>query len=93
VKSQLQKGKQKGPIYLSYSVEVFLKMSEIEAKSVRFGHPNEQVSTKSAAVLRETLSGWAIYSPTFVALLSFRVTNLLTKRLGIQRNDLSLVAI
>jgi hypothetical protein len=70
-----------------------IKKSEIEAKHVKFGHPNKQVLTTSADVLRETLKGRVIYSSTFVALLSFRMAKLQTKRLGIQTNDLSLALI
>jgi hypothetical protein len=69
---------------------MFLKMSSIKAKPMKFGHPNKQVLTPSEDVLRKTLKGWAIYSATFVVYLSFRMTKLQGKRLGIQINDLSL---
>jgi hypothetical protein len=65
-----------GAVVLSYVTEIFLKMSSIKAKPVRFGHPNKQVLTPSEGVLRKTLKGWAIYSPTFVVYLSFRKTKL-----------------
>jgi hypothetical protein len=79
-----------GAVYLSYVAEIFLKRCSIKAKSEKFGHPNKQVLTPNECVLRKTLKGWAIYSPTFVAYLSFRKTKLQGKRLGTQINDLSL---
>jgi hypothetical protein len=79
-----------GAVEFSYVTEILLKMSSIKAKPVKFGHPNKQVSTPSEGVLRRTLKGWAIYSPPFGVYLSFRITKLQNKRLGIQINDLSL---
>jgi hypothetical protein len=79
-----------GRIVPSYITEIFLKMLSIKAKSVKFDHPNKLVLTTSGDVLRKTLMGWAIYSHTFVIHLSFRMTKLQNKCLGIQINDLSL---
>jgi hypothetical protein len=79
-----------GRIRPSYIIDIFLKMFPIKAKSVKFGDPNELVLTTGEGILRKTRTRWAIYSPTFVAHLSFRITKLQNERLGIQINDLSL---
>ena len=50
-------------------------MCSIKAKLVKFGHPNKQVLTPIEGVLRKTPKGWAMYSPTFVVYISFRVLN------------------
>jgi hypothetical protein len=50
-------------------------MCSIEAKLVKFGHPNKLILTKIEGILRETLKGWAIYLPTFVVCLSIRILN------------------
>ena len=69
-------------------------MYSIKAKPETFGHPNKQALTLRERVLRKTLWSvtelWAIYLPTFVVHISFRMAKLQDKRLGIQINDLSL---
>ena len=75
---------------LSYLANIFLKVNSIKVKPMKFGQPNKQVLALTECVLIKIPKGWAIYSPTFVALFSFRMAELLTKRLGIKIHDFSL---
>jgi len=69
-------------------------MYSIKVKPVKFGHPNKQVLTQSPApgvsAFEGNPAGGAIYSPTFVVHLSFRMAKLQDNRLSIHINDLRL---